>query len=92
MELCAELSLYPLAGNVDESIFTFIDNLTVTNEITVLTNSVSTQINGKSTNVFGAIEHALEISYKRAGRQVLIEKFILTRAEVSPILSMDRPH
>ncbi len=46
---------------------------------------MSTQVTGPSDAVFAAIQHALEKSYERYGRQVLVAKFIPEhRMEVSP--------
>lgn len=76
MRLSAELSLYPLAGDVNQQVLNFIDDLVATGNISAVTNSMSTQITGESSAVFEAVQRALEISYQRAGRQVLVAKFI----------------
>lgn len=76
MELRAELSLYPLAGDVDNSVLAFIEDLVSTHSVSVVTNAMSTQIRGDSQAVFSAVQSALEASYARCGRQVLVAKFL----------------
>ena len=85
MELRAELSLYPLAGDVDSSVLAFIEDLISTNSVSVITNAMSTQIRGDSQAVFSAVQTALEASYARCGRQVLVAKFLPgTAPQVNP--------
>ncbi len=76
MRLSAELSLYPLAGNVEQPVLDFIDDLVASGEVSAVTNAMSTQIVGDAAAVFRAVEQALTASYERAGRQVLVAKFI----------------
>ena len=44
MELSAELSLYPLTGDVDTSVLAFIEDLHESGKISVVTNTMSTHI------------------------------------------------
>lgn len=76
MELRAELSLYPLAGDVDSNVLAFIEDLIAPSSLSVVTNAMSTQIRGESDAVFAAVQRALEASYTRCGRQVLVAKFL----------------
>jgi uncharacterized protein YqgV (UPF0045/DUF77 family) len=76
MRLSAELSLYPLAGDVEQPVLDFIEDLLASGDISAVTNAMSTQIIGDSTAVFRAVEQALTASYERTGRQVLVAKFI----------------
>lgn len=84
MRLTAELSLYPLDGPVEASVLAFIDDLIADASLSVVTNAMSTQIVGEATDVFTVVEKALCASYERAGRQVLVAKFI-------PELGLDIP-
>ena len=59
MELSAELSLYPLTGDVDTSVLAFIDDLHASGQISVVTNTMSTQISGEWDAVMSAINVAL---------------------------------
>ena len=76
MKMAVELSLYPLDGPLEKTVWGFIEKLIDDNSVTVATNSMSTQIIGDSADVFRVIKTALESSYSEFGRQVLVAKFI----------------
>jgi uncharacterized protein YqgV (UPF0045/DUF77 family) len=76
MRVTAELSLYPLAGDVEAPVWAFIEHIIASNRCGVATNSMSTQITGESADVFDSVRQALETSYEVFGRQVLVAKFI----------------
>lgn len=76
MRLTAELSLYPLEGSVEEPVWVFIEHIIAANCCSAATNSLSTQITGDSRDVFECVREALEASYAKFGRQVLVAKFI----------------
>jgi len=85
MQMSAELSLYPLASEVDSTVLEFIQELLRGNDVSAVTNSMSTQVTGPSEAVFRAVQQALEKSYERHGRQVLVAKFIPDhRMEIAP--------
>ncbi len=85
MQITAELSLYPLAGDVNANVLAFIDDLTATGEVSVVTTALSTQLSGGVEAVFSAVQAALCQSYERAGRQVLVAKFLPGfRSEIGP--------
>ena len=75
MRVTAELSLYPLAGDVEAPVWAFIEHIIASNRCSVATNSMSTQITGESIDVFDSVRQALETSYETFGRQVLVAKF-----------------
>jgi uncharacterized protein YqgV (UPF0045/DUF77 family) len=76
MELSAELSLYPLTGDVDTSVLAFIEDLHESGEISVVTNTMSTQISGDWDAVMRAVNIALKRSSQRIDRQVLVVKYL----------------
>ena len=76
MRVTAELSLYPLAGDIEPPVWAFIEHIVASNRCSVATNSMSTQITGESAEVFDSIRQALETSYEAFGRQVLVAKLI----------------
>ena len=76
MELSAELSLYPLTGDVDTSVLAFIEDLHESGEISVVTNTMSTQISGDWDAVMSAVNIALKRSSQRTDRQVLVVKYL----------------
>jgi uncharacterized protein YqgV (UPF0045/DUF77 family) len=86
MRLSAELSLYPLNADFAKIVLAFIDDLLAEEDVSAVTNSMSTQIHGDTDAVFNAIRRALEASCQRYGKQVLVAKFIpehLERVEPS---------
>ena len=52
MKVTAELSLYPLAGDVEAPVWAFIEHIIASHRCGVATNSMSTQISGESADVF----------------------------------------
>ena len=76
MELSAELSLYPLTGDVDTSVLAFIDDLHDSGQISVVPNTMSTQISGEWDAVMSAVNIALKRSSERLDRQVLVGKYL----------------
>ena len=76
MELSAELCLYPLTGDVDTSVLAFIDDLHDSGQISVVTNTMSTQISGEWDAVMSAVNIALKRSSERLSRQVLVVKYL----------------
>lgn len=85
MQLSAELSLYPLEGDIDTVVLDFIDELVRAGTISAVTNTMSTQISGDWDDVMTAVSEALKLSSERSGRQVLVAKFLPRhRTEVGP--------
>ena len=76
MELSAELSLYPLTGDVDTSVLAFIEDLHESGKISVVTNTMSTKISGEWDAVMSAVNIALKRSSQRTDRQVLVVKYL----------------
>ncbi|WP_439100412.1 YkoF family thiamine/hydroxymethylpyrimidine-binding protein [Congregibacter sp.] len=77
MTLTAELSLYPLHEEYIPVIQSLIDELNTREGLSVVTNAMSTQIQGSHEVVMGAVSDTLKASAKRYGpSQVLICKFI----------------
>ena len=78
MRLTAELSLYPLQEDYIPVIQGFIDELNKEPDLCVVTNAMSTQVNGDFQRVFDAVSTVLERSVDAFGEQVLVCKFIAT--------------
>ena len=57
MRITAELSLYPLAGEVETPVWAFIEHIIANNTCSVATNSMSTQITGDSADVCRGVNH-----------------------------------
>ncbi len=76
MKLTAELSLYPLQDDYIPLIQAFIAACREHDELTLVTNAMSTQVCGDYERVFAVVSAALRDSAERFGRQVLVCKFI----------------
>ena len=76
MTLSAELSLYPLRDDYIPHIQAIIDDLNSREGLTVITNAMSTQIQGDHGVVMDAVSSALQTSGERCPAQVLVCKFI----------------
>jgi uncharacterized protein YqgV (UPF0045/DUF77 family) len=76
MILSAELSLYPLHQDYIRVISALIDDLTHRPDLTVVTNAMSTQIQGEHDTVMAAVSDTLKASRERCPAQVLVCKFI----------------
>lgn len=84
MTLTAELSLYPLDADYIPVIQSLIDDLNMQAGLTIVTNAMSTQIQGEHQAVMDAVNHALLASTQRYGaRQVLVCKFIPMALEIA---------
>ncbi|WP_439106699.1 YkoF family thiamine/hydroxymethylpyrimidine-binding protein [Congregibacter sp.] len=77
MTLTAELSLYPLDADYIPVIQSLIDDLNTRKDLHIVTNAMSTQIQGDHQAVMSAVSDTLLASAERFGSsQVLVCKFI----------------
>jgi len=83
MQLTAELSLYPFNEHYVPVIAAFIERLRKYDDLTVVTNAMSTQVRGDYDRVFAVIASELRASRERNGRQVLVCKFIVDGLEIA---------
>lgn len=74
--LTAELSLYPLNQDYIPVIQSFIDRLHDRQGLMVISNAMSTQIQGEHGLVMTAVSDTLKASAEAFGAQVLVCKFI----------------
>lgn len=83
MTLTAELTLYPLKDDYLTVIRSFIEQLNAHDGLTVVTNAMSTQIQGDHDLVMAAVGDALRMSAERFGSQALVCKFLPMGLEIS---------
>ena len=76
MRVSVEMSLYPLADNYLETIKDFIERLNQHAELTVLTNTMSTQVFGEMQDVMRILGEEMELLYQNVPSNVLVCKFI----------------
>ncbi|MBZ9611517.1 YkoF family thiamine/hydroxymethylpyrimidine-binding protein [Rheinheimera maricola] len=76
MQLSVEISKYPLANDYIGPIEGFIEQLNQYPDITVLTNTMSTQVFGDYDNVMQALQACIKWSFEQFGKVVFVVKFI----------------
>jgi len=76
MTVTAEISLYPLAKDYEGPIILFIKKLKENKSIKVLTHSMSTYVFGESSEVFGAMDKALQVVDNQGFTTSLVIKVI----------------
>jgi uncharacterized protein YqgV (UPF0045/DUF77 family) len=76
MRTAIEISLYPLDANYIPSIQAFIDRLNTYPELSVVTNSMSTQIAGEHRRVFEILALETERTFGESGRKVFVMKVL----------------
>ena len=76
MHVAVELSLYPLADDFIPPIHDFIERLKARTELTVVTNSMSTQLSGELAPVFDALRDEIGRTLAGPHRSVLVLKVL----------------
>ena len=76
MQLSVEISKYPLNANYIPAIQDFIDRMNTYDSLTVLTNTMSTQVFGDYDDVMNAIKNEMKSSFEKDLKQVMVMKFI----------------
>lgn len=87
MELSVEISKYPLADDYIPAIKSFIERLQNTNGLSVVGNTMSTQIFGEYDLVMSVLSKEMKQSYEQFGKAIFVCKFI--GANLDPALN---PH
>lgn len=76
MKLSAEISKYPLTENYLEPIQKFLEQLSHYQQLTIVTNTLSTQIFGDYDEVMQAIQACIKFSFEYYGTVVFVCKFL----------------
>jgi uncharacterized protein YqgV (UPF0045/DUF77 family) len=76
MKLSVEISMYPLKDEYIPAIKDFIDRLNTHPELTVITNTMSTQVFGDYELVMDTMKKEMRQSYETYGRAIFVCKFI----------------
>jgi uncharacterized protein YqgV (UPF0045/DUF77 family) len=76
MKITAELSLYPLEGDVVSDIVGFIRELTTERGLEIVVNQMSTQVRGELGEVMDVVRRALARSFASGAPAVLVAKFL----------------
>jgi uncharacterized protein YqgV (UPF0045/DUF77 family) len=76
MIISIEISKYPLHQNYIPAIIDFIDRLNTYKTLTVLTNTMSTQVFGEYDDVMNALKNEMKVSFEKDLKQIMVVKFI----------------
>lgn len=87
MELSVEISKYPLSENYIPAIKDFIERLQATEGLSVVGNTMSTQVFGDYDLVMDTLKEEMRRSYEQFGKAIFVCKFI--GANLDPALN---PH
>ena len=81
MELSVEISKYPLADDYIPAIKNFIDRLHAIEGLSVVVNTMSTQVFGDYDLVMDALKEEIRRSYEQFGKVIFVCKFIGTNLD-----------
>lgn len=76
MEISVEISKYPLADDYIPAIKTFIERLNAIDGLTVVTNTMSTQVFGDHVLVMNTLRDEMKLSWETFGKAIFVCKFI----------------
>lgn len=76
MQISAEISMYPLTENYLPYIKGFIDRLEATAGLTLVGNTISTQIFGDYDLVMDTIKREIKASWDEFGRSIFVVKYL----------------
>ncbi len=81
MELSVEISKYPLADDYLPAIKSFIDRLQAVQGLSVVGNTMSTQVFGDYDLVMNSLKEEMRRSYEQFGKAIFVCKFIGTNLD-----------
>jgi hypothetical protein len=81
MELSVEISKYPLADDYLPAIKDFIDRLQTIEGLSVVENTMSTQVFGDYDLVMDSLKGEIRRSYEQFGKAIFVCKFIGTNLD-----------
>lgn len=76
MEISAEISMYPLTDNYLPYIKGFIDRLQAIEGLSVVGNTISTQIFGDYDLVMDTVKNEIKASWDEFGRSIFVVKYL----------------
>lgn len=76
MKISVEISKYPLNQEYIPIIQDFIDRLNAYETLTIVTNTMSTQVFGEFDDVMTALKNEIKTSFAKEVKQIMVVKFI----------------
>ncbi|MCB2387709.1 YkoF family thiamine/hydroxymethylpyrimidine-binding protein [Thalassolituus alkanivorans] len=81
MEISVEISKYPLADDYIPAIKSFIDRLNQIEGLSIVTNTMSTQVFGDYDLVMDTLKEEMRLSWEQFGKSIFVCKFIGTNLD-----------
>lgn len=81
LQLSVDISEYPLTENYIPAIKDFIERLQATKDLSVVCNTMSTQIFGEYDLVMNTLKEEMRRSYEQFGKAIFVCKFIGTNLD-----------
>lgn len=82
MKISLELSLYPLDSDFLAMIKDIVEKLNAAETVSVITNTMSTQVFGEFDDVMRLLNDTVRYSFETYGKQVFVAKFL--NSDVAP--------
>ncbi|WP_444995916.1 YkoF family thiamine/hydroxymethylpyrimidine-binding protein [Aliikangiella sp. IMCC44359] len=76
MKISLEISLYPLDDDFLNIITDIVERLNADTQVSVLTNTMSTQVFGEFEAVMSLLNETVRYSFETYGKQVFVAKFL----------------
>jgi uncharacterized protein YqgV (UPF0045/DUF77 family) len=89
MRITADISMYPLAEDYKPAIKAFIRNLRDFDGLTLVTNQLSTQINGDFELVTAALNHCMCESMKKQDKVVFVARYLSADLDIRQLPDID---
>jgi len=89
MKITVDISMYPLDADYKPAIKAFIRNLRAREGLTLVTNQLSTQINGEFTVVMQALHDCLQKSMAEQDKVVFVARYLNADLDISRLPEID---
>ena len=89
MKITADISMYPLNADHRPAIKDFIRRLRRYDELTLVTNQLSTQINGEFDAVTGALNHCIRESMAAQDKVVFVARYLSADLDITRLPEID---
>lgn len=89
MKITVDISMYPLDANYKPAIKAFIRKLREFRELTLVTNQMSTQINGEFDAVTDALNSCIRESMQEQNKVVFVTRYLSVDLDITRLPDID---
>lgn len=89
MNITVDISMYPLDADYKPAIKAFIRKLRACDGLTLVTNQMSTQINGEFDAVTGALQSCIRESMEEHGKVVFVTRYLNADLDIARLPDID---